>query len=318
VRRDYSIALLAGVLGLLAVVLALVATVALGLSRTVGLLTFTGTLAAGIVTATLAEQPTPSWLSGLVCRFCGLMCPPPILPPLPITPPLPVSSSRGVFISYRRDDDAKSLYPRLLKESLRSRLENVDVFVDRDDIPPGADFGEVIINKLHSSAVLIALIGPKWYKRLDDPEDYVRLEIQTALERGVWVIPTLIDGARLPRRLGRPRGLPKLAQLQAFELNGNEYSVNLLADRIRQILEPPADRARASPEDPADQPGPLQSQVAGGGQDDVHGRPGRDPKRGLEGEQITAVGGGAHDGGGPQPDEQPPDLLADELGIADE
>jgi len=38
----------------------------------------------------------------------------------------------------------------------------------------------------------------------------------------------------------------------------------------------------------------------------------------VEGEQITAVGGGAHDGGGPQPDEQPPDLLADELGIADE
>src|SRR3954454_12022725 len=97
-------------------------------------------------------------------------------------------SSRGIFISYRREDDAKSLYPRLLKERLQRRLENVDVFVDRDDIPPGDDFTEVIIDKLHSSAVLIALIGPEWatavdergFKRIDAPGDYVRLEIQTA------------------------------------------------------------------------------------------------------------------------------------------
>jgi hypothetical protein len=223
------------VLGLLAVVLGWVATVALGMSRAVGLLTFTGTPVAGIVTVTLGERPIRRWLVGLVRRFCGLTCGPGRF------------SSPGIFISYRRDEAGP--YAGFLKEGLSRRLKNMKVVMDLDSIPPGSDFAEVIRDDVRSSAVLIALIGPQWattvdehgYKLLDNPDDYVRFEVQTALEHGVWVVPALIDGARLPRQLDLPRALHKLAQLQAFELTGTQYNVNRLVELIRQIPEPPRD-----------------------------------------------------------------------------
>jgi hypothetical protein len=141
-----------------------------------------------------------------------------------------------VFISYRREDAAP--YARLLQYELRERFPEADVFVDVDSIEPGSDFTETIQRALGSCAVLLALIGRQWLtltdeegqRRLEDPDDYVRLEIQTALDRGVRVIPVLVDNARALRLQQLPEPLGKLARLNAVELSYSRYQYD--AERL--------------------------------------------------------------------------------------
>lgn len=111
-------------------------------------------------------------------------------------------SSRGIFLSYRREDAAP--YALLLQSQLRERFPDTRVFMDLDSIEPGLDFVEVIREAVYSCTVLVALIGRQWAtltdeegcRRLDNRDDYVRFEVQVALERGVRVIPVLVDGAK--------------------------------------------------------------------------------------------------------------------------
>jgi hypothetical protein len=133
------------------------------------------------------------------------------------TPPRP---SR-IFISYRR---VEAGYPASwLYECLTARFNRDEIFKDINDIEPGEDFTEAIAEAVSSCEVLLALIGPRWLtvtdengrRRLDNPNDYVRREIETALERDVRVIPVLIDGAVVPQAQQVPASLQKLAHLQA-------------------------------------------------------------------------------------------------------
>jgi len=150
-------------------------------------------------------------------------------------------SSRGIFLSYRREDAAP--YVRLLQFQLRERIPDARVFVDMDSIEPGLDFAEVIREAIDSCVVLVALIGRQWAtladeegrRRLDNPDDYVRFEIQTALERGVRVIPVLVDGARPLRQQQLPAELQKLARLNALELSYGRYEYD--ADRLLNLLQ---------------------------------------------------------------------------------
>jgi TIR domain len=116
-------------------------------------------------------------------------------------PPVP----GRIFISYRREETA---YPAgWLYDRLISRFGGGQVFKDIDSIQLGDDFVEVITRAVASCDVLLALIGNEWLtitdergrRRLDDPDDFVRLEIEAALTREVRVIPILVDGARMPR-----------------------------------------------------------------------------------------------------------------------
>jgi hypothetical protein len=94
--------------------------------------------------------------------------------------------------------------------------------------------------------VLAALIGRQWatltdregQRRIDDPDDLVRFEVQAALERGVWVIPVLVDGAEPLRRQQLPAELHKLARLNALELSYGcyEYDAGRLLDFIQRVL----------------------------------------------------------------------------------
>jgi hypothetical protein len=112
---------------------------------------------------------------------------------------MPESSSHGIFLSYRREDAGP--YARLLQMELRERMPTAQVFMDLDSIEAGLDFAEVIARAVDSCAVLLVLIGRQWAtladedgrRRLDDPDDLVRFEVQSALERGVRVIPVLVD-----------------------------------------------------------------------------------------------------------------------------
>jgi acylglycerol lipase len=153
-------------------------------------------------------------------------------------------SSQGIFLSYRHADTAASA--RSLQLELRQRFRDVPVFMDLDSIKPGVEFPQEIREAVGSCAVLVALIGRQWatladeqgHRRLDDPKDWVRLEIQAALGRGVPVIPVLVDDARPLRAEQLPAKLRKLAEIQAQRLSNDryEYDVNQLLGRIQQVL----------------------------------------------------------------------------------
>jgi hypothetical protein len=161
----------------------------------------------------------------------------------------PAAAGRGgIFLSYRREDSAP--YARLLQSEFRERFPDARVFMDLDSIEPGLDFAEVIGEAVASCAVLVALIGRQWatltdeegHLRLDDPDDFVRFEVQAALERGVRIIPVLVDGARPLRQQQLPAELRKLARLNALELSYGryEYDANRLLDLIQRVLTAPA------------------------------------------------------------------------------
>jgi hypothetical protein len=113
--------------------------------------------------------------------------------------------SGQIFISYRRDE--ASAWARLLNDRLFQKFPETKIFMDVDTIEPGVDFVEAIEKSVGSCELLIAVIGGRWLissdedgkRRLDNPEDFVRLEIATALKRGIRVIPVLVEGASMPR-----------------------------------------------------------------------------------------------------------------------
>ena len=130
-----------------------------------------------------------------------------------------------IFISYRRQDSA---YPAgWLYDRLAERFGADQVFKDVDSIELGDDFVETITNAVGSCDILLALIGQEWLdisssdgtRRLDDPDDFVRLEIEAALERKVLLIPILVEGALMPRGDQLPPSIAPMVRRQALELS---------------------------------------------------------------------------------------------------
>ncbi len=156
------------------------------------------------------------------------------------------AATGGVFISYRRGDSA---YPAAwLYRRLSERLGESVVFKDLDSIRPGDNFVETLDAALTRSRVLLAIIGPDWLsapddvggRRIDDPDDFVRLEIETGLRRGIRVIPLLVGGATMPRPQELPTGLSQLSLRQALELTSHHFEADAeqLVDVIEDTLRP--------------------------------------------------------------------------------
>ena len=127
-----------------------------------------------------------------------------------------------VFISYRRADSATisgRIYDRLVDHLSRKR-----VFKDVDDIPPGVDFRTFIQQQIHQATVLVAIIGPHWAdgrqptetRRIDQNDDLVRIEIESAFSLGLTVIPVLVEGAQMPGAHELPTSLQRLATIHAL------------------------------------------------------------------------------------------------------
>jgi hypothetical protein len=149
----------------------------------------------------------------------------------------------GVFICYRRDDTAG--WAGRLHADIQAGLRGVDIFRDIEDIPPGVRFDEFIAEAVGSCEVLIALIGPQWLtaqgadgtRRLDQPNDFIRTEIATGLDRNIRVIPALVGGAKLPSEAELPESIRGLALRQAYELSDSRWAADcrkLIAD-IRHL-----------------------------------------------------------------------------------
>ena len=128
----------------------------------------------------------------------------------------PVRSPK-IFISYRRSDSADvtgRIYDRLIEQFGKSAI-----FKDVHSIPPGIDFREHLGKAVGKCKIFLVIIGDQWLevtdskgkKRLKDPDDFVRIEIESALNRDIPIIPLLVRGAAMPAEAKLPRSLRKLA-----------------------------------------------------------------------------------------------------------
>jgi hypothetical protein len=138
-----------------------------------------------------------------------------------------------VFISYRRADTANQA--GWLADRLAGHFGRQQVVRDVDSIQLGNDFADVIAAAVTSCDVLLALIGHQWLAAAAGPEDFVRVEIESALTRGVQVIPVLVDGARMPAAAELPPSLALLAQRPPLSLGAANPEADV--SRLIQVLD---------------------------------------------------------------------------------
>lgn len=145
-----------------------------------------------------------------------------------------------VFISYRRDDSQHQA-DRIF-DALRRVVPKKNLFIDIDGIPAGVDFVDHLNKQVEQCDVLLALIGPDWIdttsadgqRRLEDPRDFVRVEIAAALKRRIKVAPVLLDGATMPLERDLPPDIAELARRNAIEVRRNSFDAD--AERMIQKL----------------------------------------------------------------------------------
>ena len=133
-----------------------------------------------------------------------------------------MSKLKSIFISYRREDSSDitgRLYDRLVAAFGKPAL-----FKDVDSIPIGVDFRDHLDRAVSHCQVLIAVIGKDWLqvtdeqgnRRLESEQDFVRIEIESALQRDIAVIPVLVQGASMPSPSDLPESLQALAYRNAI------------------------------------------------------------------------------------------------------
>ncbi|MBU1362879.1 MAG: toll/interleukin-1 receptor domain-containing protein [Gammaproteobacteria bacterium] len=161
----------------------------------------------------------------------------------------------GIFISYRRDDQAG--FAGRLADVLVSTFGADNVFRDIEDIHPGEDFVVAIEQQLAAVDVMLVVIGQAWLtvsrngtRRLDEPEDFVRREIEAGLKSGKIVLPVLVGGATMPAERDLPPAIVALARRQSFILSdiGWTSDVARLVDVVKPYfpvsIHRPAQRSR--------------------------------------------------------------------------
>jgi len=164
-------------------------------------------------------------------------------------PPIPEAC---IFLSYRRTD-SEDVVGRL-HGALVDRFGDAAVFKDVDDVTLGIDYRKVLKDAVGSCRVILAVIGPAWeavrndagQRRIDDPADWVRIEIGSALQRNIPVIPVLIRRQQLPPAADLPGDLRDLVYRQAIQLRPDpdfDNDVARLVANLNRLLE----RASASP-----------------------------------------------------------------------
>jgi hypothetical protein len=152
-----------------------------------------------------------------------------------------------VFISYRRGD--ASAWAGRLRDGLTARLDEDDVYQDVVTVDAGEDFALSIDSALERCDVVLAVIGPRWLsivgtdgaRRLDDPDDYVRIELGRALALDKRVIPVLVGGATMPAAGHLPDDLTQLGLRQAFTLDDATWQRDF-HELVIRLLGPPRSR----------------------------------------------------------------------------
>jgi TIR domain len=138
-----------------------------------------------------------------------------------------------VFVCYRRDDSAA--FAGRVQDRLAQEFGRELLFMDVDAIPLGVNFVTALHEAVAKCEVLLAVIGPNWLeardddgaRRLDDPNDFVRIEIGAALQRSIPVIPILLDGAKVPKANQLPEDLKELAMRNWLEVHHASFHSDL-------------------------------------------------------------------------------------------
>jgi hypothetical protein len=138
-----------------------------------------------------------------------------------------------IFINYRRGDDPGNT--GRLFDRLQDVFKPQQLFIDVDNIAPGLDFVQVLDEHIAQSDVVLAVIGKGWLdardatgaRRLDNPDDFVRIEIASALKQGKRVIPVLVGDAQMPRSDELPEPLRPLARRNAVRLTYERFRADL-------------------------------------------------------------------------------------------
>jgi hypothetical protein len=149
--------------------------------------------------------------------------------------------SRKIFISYRRED-SQGVTGRLY-DRLENHFGRDHIFMDVDTIQPGMDFVEAIEKAVSAADDFLVVIGPNWTesmdaagnRRLENPQDFVRLEVATALARDVRVIPVLVNTATMPDLGDLPDNIKHLSRRNALEISHTRFSTDV--DRLIHVLE---------------------------------------------------------------------------------
>jgi hypothetical protein len=166
----------------------------------------------------------------------------------------------GIFISYRREDSIA--YAGRVYDHLVSRFGKNHVFMDVDAIEPGLDFVDVLHHTVASCDAVVVVIGKNWLtatdergrRRLDDPEDLVRVELAAALDRKIRVIPVLVGGARMPVSQELPGPLMSLSRRNALEISDLAFHQNVtkLIAVLERAIAPRETAPAPQPERPAE------------------------------------------------------------------
>ena len=146
----------------------------------------------------------------------------------------------SIFISYRRGEDAG--FAGRLFDRLESSFQREALFMDVDSIAPGEDFVSILEARVTACDVVLALIGRGWLtatdaagrRRLDNSDDFVRIEIASGLAQGKRVIPVLINDVAMPRAEELPEDLKPLVRRHGIYLSHERFKAD--AEQVIQAL----------------------------------------------------------------------------------
>lgn len=141
--------------------------------------------------------------------------------------------SESIFVSYRRDDAAAEAHSVL--KSIEECVGEDYVFFDTSSISPGESWPDKLRSRIQEAKIVVAVIGTEWVRisdqwgirRLDDPNDWVRKEIETALTSSAKLLPVLVKGARMPPKEVLPESIRELTSKQAIEIRRDYWDHDL-------------------------------------------------------------------------------------------
>jgi serine/threonine-protein kinase len=165
----------------------------------------------------------------------------------------------AIFISYRRSDSqdvSGRIYDRLV-----ASLSAEKVFKDVDNIPLSVSFPDYLSQMLKEAKVVLVIIGTTWYstkdssgrRRLDDPEDVVRIEVETALRLGLAIVPVLVSNAAFQPASELPESMRPLALRNGLPVRPDpdfHHDMDRLIRKLEVMIEPKPPGPAAAPAPP--------------------------------------------------------------------
>ncbi len=161
-----------------------------------------------------------------------------------------------------------------MHEKLSARYGSESIFRDINNIPPAANFRKVIGKALRHADLMLVVIGPRWRgphegkHRIDEPGDWVRIEVETALQLDIPIIPVLVEGADMPKAEELPDSLKELVEINAITVeSAKDFQTHMARlfhaiDEVLHLTPTPPESARSSPSMPSTSGSPPLSPAA--------------------------------------------------------